>query len=87
MKSVMENLLDYLLYALFGHNVTSVHKNEGSGCSALYGKAWTIVFEDHVYITLDEHDISIIRLLYDERYELLDSEERLRYERIFEMCK
>lgn len=83
----MENLLDYLLYALFGHNVTHVYTHEGSGSSALTGKTWTIVFEDHVYIALDEHDISVIRSIYDERYDRLDSEERLRYERIFGICK
>lgn len=83
----MENLLDYLLYALFGHNVTAVHTNEGSDSLALTGKSWTIVFEDSVYIILDEHDIHVIRSIYDERYERLDSDERLRYERIFDICK
>lgn len=83
----MENLLDYLLYALFGHNVTAVSTNEGSGHSALTGKTWTIVFEGHVYITLIEHDIRVIRWIYNKRYEHLDSEERMRYERIFDLCK
>lgn len=83
----MENLLDYLLYALFGHNVTNVYANDGSGHSALTGRTWTIVFEGHVFITLDEHDFRIIRSIYDERYERLDSEERRRYERIFDLCK
>lgn len=83
----MKNLLDYLLYALFGHNVTNVYSHEGSGNSALTGRTWTIVFEDHVFITLDEHDLCVIRLIYDERYERLDSEERRRYERIFDICK
>ena len=83
----MENLLDYLLYALFGHNVTNVLPHCGSGHDALTGKAWTIVLEDRVYFTLDEHDISVIRSIYDERYERLDSEERARYEKIFNLCK
>lgn len=83
----MENLLDYLLYALFGHNVTEVYQHAGSGNSALSGKTWTIVFEGHVYITLDENDLAVIRYLYDERKERLDSEERRRYERIFDLCK
>lgn len=82
----MENLLDYLLYALFGHNVTDVHAHEGSGSSALIGKYWTIVFEGHVYIALDEKDLNVIRCIYNERYERLDSEERARYERIFDLC-
>lgn len=82
----MENLLDYLLYALFGHNVTSCYAHDGSGNSALTGKSWTIVFEDHVYITLDESDLLVIRHLYDERYDRLDDEERRRYIKIFELC-
>lgn len=81
----MENLLDYLLYALFGHNVTKVQKNEDH--VALTGKSWTIVFEGHVYIVLNEDDLLVIRSIYNERYERLDSEERLRYERIFNICK
>lgn len=82
----MESLLDYLLYALFGHNVTECYTNEGSGNSALTGKTWTIVFEGHVYITIDEHDLSVIRYLYEERCERLDDEERNRYQRIFDLC-
>lgn len=83
----MEDLLDYLLYALFGHNVTDVHSHVGSGHDALTGKAWTIVLEDHVYFTLDEDDIRVIRSIYDKRYEYLYSEERARYEKIFNLCK
>lgn len=82
----MENLLDYLLYALFGHNVTNVYSHEGSGNCALTGKSWTIVFEGQVYITLDESDLQIIRHLYDMRAEHLNAEERARYMRIFDMC-
>lgn len=82
----MENLLDYLLYALFGHNVTAVYTNAGSGHDALVGKSWTIVLEDQVYFTLDEHDIRVIRSIYDERYERLDCIERARYEKIFNLC-
>lgn len=83
----MENLLDYLLYALFGHNVTGVHSHDGSGNSALTGKSWTIVLEGSVYFTLDENDLLVIRYLYNERKERLDSEERRRYERIFDLCQ
>lgn len=82
----MENLLDYLLYALFGHNVTKCHANDGSGNSALTGRTWTIVFEGHVYITIDEHDLLVIRHLYDERYDRLDDDERNRYQKIFDLC-
>lgn len=83
----MENLLDYLLYALFGHNVTSVHTNDGSGHSALVGKTWTICLEEQVYFTLDEHDLMVIRHLYDERKERMDDDERERYLKIFNACK
>lgn len=76
----MENLLDYLLYALFGHNVTNVKPLE-------YVKAWSIVLEDKIFIVLDEHDIRIIRSIYDKRYEFLNSEQRERYEKIFNLCK
>lgn len=82
----MKNLLDYLLYALFGHNVTDVQSHIGSGHDALTGKTWTIVLEDQVYFTLNEHDLHVIRSIYDERYEFLDSEERARYEKIFNLC-
>lgn len=83
----MENLLDYLLYALFGHNVTNVLSHEGSGHDTLTGKTWTIILEDHVYFTLDEYDLHVIRSIYDKRLEYLDSEERARYKKIFNLCK
>lgn len=83
----MEKLLDYLLYALFGHNVTNVYTNAGSDNSALLGKNWTIVFEGQVYIILDENDLQIIRQLYDMREERLDDVERARFMRIFDICK
>lgn len=78
----MDGLLDYLLYALFGHNVTSVGKSHFiSGV-----KGWTIVLEGHVYFTLDEGDLAVIRALYEERKERLDDEERARYKKIFDLC-
>lgn len=83
----MEHLLNYLLYALFGHNVTEVESHEGSGHENLTGKVWTFVLEGRVYFTLDEHDLEIIRLMYDKRSEYLDSEERARYEKIFNLCR
>lgn len=82
----MENLLDYLLYALFGHNVTDVYSHDGSGNSALTGKTWTIVFEGQVYITLDEYDLGVIRSLFESRKERLADDERARYMRIFDAC-
>lgn len=83
----MENLLDYLLYALFGHEVTDVFKNASSGYGALNEKTWTIVFEGSVYITIGESDLKIIRCIYENREERLDAEERARYMRIFDLCK
>lgn len=74
----MENLLDYLLYALFGHNVTSVSK--------FNPLKWVITFENEVSICLDVDDLAVIRNLYDERYERLDDVERARYEKIFSLC-
>lgn len=78
----MENLLDYLLYALMGHNVTSVRRMSTSVSPV----NWSICLEDRVYFALDEHDLSVIRQLYDERFESLDDEERARYEKIFNAC-
>ena len=83
----MENLLDYLLYALFGHNVTNVYTNADSGNSALMGRSWTIVLEGHVYFILDECDLQIIRNLYDMRAERLADDERAIYMKIFDLCK
>lgn len=78
----MQGLLDYLLYALFGHNVTSVRR----GATSVEPVVWSICFEDRVYITLDENDLRVIRQLYDERSPYLDDEERARYEKIFNAC-
>ena len=80
----MEKLLDYLLYALFGHNVTNVYKNT---YTSAIGEVWTIIFEDHVYITIDTDDLNVIRSLYDKRSDLLCDEERSRYQKIFDSCR
>lgn len=73
----MEDLLDYLLYALFEYEVTSVDK---------VGKIWTICLEGRVYFTLDENDLEVIRRLYEARLPRLDNEERARYIKIFDTC-
>lgn len=78
----MQGLLDYLLYALFGHNVTSVQP----GSNPLTPNYWTFCLEGQVYFTLDEHDLSVIRQLYEKRSPFLDDEERARYEKIFNAC-
>ena len=81
----MENLLDYLLYALFGHNVTGVRRSI-VGRDSLKVETWIISFEGAVYIALDTNDLAVIRELYIKRYERLDDEERARYEKIFSLC-
>lgn len=78
----MENLLDYLLYVLFGHNVTSVKKSSNS----LGIKFWIIGLEDQVYFSLDENDLAVIRALFEDRKERLDADEYARYMKIFETC-
>lgn len=82
----MESLLDYLLIALMGHNVTEVYTNEGSGNSALRGRTWTFVLEGHVYFTLDEMDLGVIRRLYENRAEWIGDDDRARYQKIFNAC-
>lgn len=82
----MKKLLDYLLFALFGHNVTSVHVNDGCGNSALTGITWTICLEGSIFFTLDEADLRVIRKLYKSRENYLDEDERKRYDKIFDIC-
>lgn len=82
----MENLLDYLLFALFGHNVTSVRVYDGSDYLVLKGRTWTICLEECVTIALDEADLRVIRELYESRKDYLDEDERKRYEKIFDIC-
>lgn len=82
----MENLLDYLLFALFGHNVTSVHVYDGSDYLVSKGRTWTICLEDCVTIALDEADLRVFRELYESRKNYLDEDERKRYDKIFDIC-
>lgn len=83
----MENLLDYLLSALMGHNVTGVYSNEVGDYNTLIGKSWTICLEDKVFFTLDETDLQVIRSLYEKRYDWLGDDERSRYMKLFNACK
>lgn len=82
----MENLLDYLLFALFGHNVTSVHVYDGCDYLVLKGRTWTICLEECITIALDEADLRVIRDLYESRKNYLDEDERKRYMKIFDIC-
>lgn len=76
----MENLLDYLIYALMGHDV-SVSK----GKSNVTGKRqWTLTFEESVHIVLDESDLHVIRYLYEVR--TMDDDDRARYQKLFLLC-
>lgn len=78
----MENFLDYLLFALMGHDVTSVWCSDAGGA----GKCWVFCLEERVSFVLDETDLQVIRTLYEERYDRLDDEERARYNKIFNAC-
>lgn len=76
----MENLLDYLMYALCGHNYQV--KRLANNCRDK--KQWLISFEGVVRIILDDSDISVLRSIYNSRP--LDADERERYERLFSLC-
>ena len=76
----MENLLDYLMYALCGYNY-QVKRCANSGTNL---RQWIITFEGVVSIVLDESDISVLKEIYSIR--TLDDEERGRYERLFSLC-
>lgn len=78
----MEDLLNYLLYALLGHNVTSVHKNYNSSGK----KSWVFCLEGAVYFVLDEDDLAVIHDMYEKRKEYNDVSEYARYMKIFETC-
>ena len=76
----MENLLDYLMYALCGYNY-QVKRCANRGTNL---RQWIITFEGVVSIVLDESDISVLKEIYSIR--TLDDEERGRYERLFSLC-
>lgn len=82
----MEKLLDYLLTALLGHDVTYVHSNVGNGNSVLTGKNWIFCLEGRVYFVIDEDDLKVIRRLYESRMVYLDEESKKRYNKIFDSC-
>ena len=81
----MKKLLDYLLTALLGHNVTFVRSNF-AGNSVLTGKNWIFCLEGCVYFILDEDDLKVIRRLYESRKAYLDEEDKKRYNKIFDAC-
>ena len=79
----MENLIDYLIYALMGQNVHFAGRARAIGG----GRSWVLNFGDHkdVTLVLDEVDIAVIKNIAANRE--LDDEERERYERLFELCR
>lgn len=82
----MENLLTYLIVALFKHNVTNVYSHDGSGQNAIYGRTWTFELEDHVMFSFDGCDLDVIRSLYEERKPLLFDSERKCFEKVINLC-
>ena len=77
----MEELLDYLIYALCGHE----YDVEPIGVSCVnYCRQWLLTFCDEVTIVLNEHDIRLLKYLCVSR--ALDEESRLRYEKLFLKC-
>ena len=77
----MENLLDYLIYALCGHeyDVKPIEESCVNRC-----RRWLLTFCNEVTIVLDEYDIRILKELYQSRE--WDDEERARYEKLFLKC-
>lgn len=76
----MEKLIDYLIYALCGHNyvVKSCVRDR------LKSRMWMTTFEGEVRIILDEDDLTVLKEIYNTRD--LDDEERRRYEKLFSDC-
>ena len=74
----MEKLLDYILYALLGHD----YQVRYNGKSFSGRHTWVVVFEENVYISLDERDIPIIRFMVDNLVE--DPESIYRYNHLLE---
>lgn len=58
----MENLLDYLIYALLGHDYTVGRRSIGYD-----GKTsqWMIEIAGDVRIILDENDVKVLRFMAD----------------------
>lgn len=79
----MENLLDYLIYALMGQDPHLVSRSRGT-CGSIQ---WLLNFGYHkdVALILDESDIRVIRDIAANR--TMDDDERERYEMLFELCQ
>lgn len=75
----MEELLDYLMYALLGHS----YSVKRCGINFKGHRQWLISFEESVSIVLDEHDINVIRFFVDNRQ--LDEESKERYSKFLQL--
>lgn len=79
----MENLLDYLIYALMGQDAHLESRGRG-----VTGRLqWVLSFGYHKDVTLviDEDDVHVIKYIAANRP--MDDEDRKRYEKLFELCK
>lgn len=74
----MEKLLDYILYALLGHD----YEVRYCGKTVCGQHTWHLLFEGRVSIALFEHDIDVIRFMADNLVE--DSESIYRYNHLLE---
>lgn len=79
----MENLIDYLIYALMGYEV----RVSASVSKVTKRRQWMLSFGFHqeISIILDEADLSTIKNVATNRK--LDDDERERYEKLFNLCQ
>lgn len=81
----MENLIDYLIYALMGYDVR-VLKSYSFGEETKV-RHWLLSFGFHkeVSIVLDDADLKVIKEITANR--AMDDDERARYEKLFKLCQ
>ena len=79
----MENLIDYLIYALMGYDV----RVSADVSFVDRRRQWLLSFGLHkeVSIVLDEADLSVIMEIAANR--TMDDDERERYEKLFKLCQ
>lgn len=76
----MEDFIDYMMYALLGHNYTVI-KNEPN-CIGL--ESWTVILMGSVYFCLNKDDLSLLKFIRD--HKVLDEDEKARYDKLFSLC-
>lgn len=79
----MENLLDYLIYALMGQNAQLV--NRGYGSNGRFQWMLSFGFYKDVTLVLDEVDVEVIKFIAANH--TMDDEDRERYEKLFKLCQ